>query len=144
MLFSRFVHSTLLPALLGRGLLAIANAGTNPDPCVKIAGLSFADPADAIACQKSFPFNETLRQNVLSVVSSVFDFYTFEDFYLNSPPPFQDSTTDIRAQIARINATQYAVSTLSPPRTDTQLMKQYYYLRPIMTSIEICGTSLTS
>ncbi|KAH9169337.1 hypothetical protein EDB89DRAFT_1854571 [Lactarius sanguifluus] len=78
------------------------------DPCVKVAGLPFADPADAIACQKSFPFNETLRQNVLSVVSRVFDFYTFENFYLNSPPPFQESTTNIRADIARINATHYA------------------------------------
>ncbi|KAH9077631.1 hypothetical protein EDB83DRAFT_2514346 [Lactarius deliciosus] len=61
-----------MPALLGRGLLATAAS----DPCVHVAGLQFADPADAIACQKSFPFNETLRQNVLSVISRVFDFYT--------------------------------------------------------------------
>ncbi|KAH9169339.1 hypothetical protein EDB89DRAFT_2073032 [Lactarius sanguifluus] len=104
MLFYRFVHSGLLSSLLGQGLLATAAS----DPCVKVAGLPFADPADAIACQKSFPFNETLRQNVLSVVSRVFDFYTFEDFYLNSPPPFQESTTNIRANIARINAAYYA------------------------------------
>ena len=112
MLFSRFVHSGLLPTvLLGPGLLASAVTTASSDPCVKIAGLQFADPADAIACQKSFPFNETLRQNVLTVVSRVFDFYTFEDFYLNSPPPFQDSTTDIRTDISRINATHYTVST---------------------------------
>ncbi|KAI9438205.1 hypothetical protein H4582DRAFT_2148664 [Lactarius indigo] len=97
LLATRHPHST--------GLRATAAAAS--DPCAKVAGLQFADPADAIACQKSFPFNETLRQNVLSVVSRVFDFYTFEDFYLNSPPPFQDSTTDIRADIARINATYY-------------------------------------
>ena len=122
MLVTRFFHSGLLPALLSRGLLATATATGTFDPCVKVAGLQFVDPADAISCQKSFPFNETLRQNVLSVVSRVFDFYTFEDFYLKSPPPFQESTTDIRAEIARINATQYAVSTLSPLRTDSQLM----------------------
>ncbi|KAH8986936.1 hypothetical protein EDB86DRAFT_2206928 [Lactarius hatsudake] len=108
MLFSRFVRSGLLPVLLSRGLLATAVATAASDPCAKVAGLQFADPADAIACQKSFPFNETLRQNVLTVVSRVFDFYTFEDFYLNSPPPFQESTTNIRADIARINSTHYA------------------------------------
>ncbi|KAH9077638.1 hypothetical protein EDB83DRAFT_1502363 [Lactarius deliciosus] len=108
MLFSPFVRSGLLPALLSRGLLATAAATAASDPCAKIAGLRFADPVDAIVCQKSFPFNETLRQNVLSVVSRVFDFYTFEDFYLNSPPPFQESTTNIRADIARINSTHYA------------------------------------
>ena len=45
------------------------------EPCVKVAGVQFADPADPIACYKSFPLNETLRQNVLAVVSRVFDFY---------------------------------------------------------------------
>ena len=110
MLFSPFALSGLLPVLLQRAWLASA-APTQQDPCAKIAGLRFVDPADALACQKSFPFDETLRQNVLSVVSRVFDFYTFEDFYLNSPPPFQESTTDIRAQLSRINTTKYAVST---------------------------------
>ncbi|KAN0139275.1 hypothetical protein V8E53_002776 [Lactarius tabidus] len=107
MVLSRFIHSGLLPGLLCRGLLVAAAATAASDPCVKVAGLQFADPADAIACQKSFPFNETLRQNVLTVISRVFDFYTFEDYYLNSPPPFQESTTNIRADIARINATYY-------------------------------------
>ncbi|KAH9048867.1 hypothetical protein EDB84DRAFT_1556539 [Lactarius hengduanensis] len=108
MLFSHFFRSGFLPALLSRGLLPTAAATAVSDPCAKITGLQFVDPMDAIACQKSFPFNETLRQNVLSVVSRVFDFYTFEDFYLNSPPPFQESTTNIRADIARINSTHYA------------------------------------
>jgi hypothetical protein len=31
-----------------------------------------------LVCVKSFPFNETLRQNVLTSVARVFDFYTFE------------------------------------------------------------------
>ena len=119
MLFSRFVHSGLLPALLCRGLLATAAATIASDPCVKVAGLQFADPADAIACQKSFPFNETLRQNVLSVVSRVFDFYTYEYYYLNSPPPFHESTTNIRADIARINSTHYEVGTLPSLLTGT-------------------------
>jgi hypothetical protein len=116
MLVSRFAYSVLLSTLLSRGLRATATAS---DPCANIAGLQFVDPSDAMACQMSFKFNETLRQNVVSVVSRVFDFYTFENIYLNSPPPFQDSTTNIRAEIGRINGTDYAVSTLSTLRIDS-------------------------
>jgi hypothetical protein len=117
--FSRFIYFVLLPAMLGRALLAAAAApawyGFFNDPCANIAGLSFVDPADAIACQKSFPFDETLRQNVLSVVSRVFDFYTFEDFYFKSPRPFQESTSNIRWQIRRISQTRYDVSAFPAP-----------------------------
>ncbi|KAJ4491905.1 hypothetical protein C8J55DRAFT_502397 [Lentinula edodes] len=77
------------------------------DPCAAIAGKLFALPADVLACEKSFPFNETLRQNVLTTVSRVFDFYTFENWYLDSPAPFQESTNNIRANLTRINTTQY-------------------------------------
>ena len=115
MLFSRVVRPGLLPVLFSRVLLTAAaptQRDPPPDPCAKIAGLQFIDPADAIACQKSFPFDEDLQQNVMSVVSRVFDFYTFEDFYYNSPAPFQESTKDIRGEIARISSTQYAVRTL--------------------------------
>jgi hypothetical protein len=141
MLFSPFVRSGLLPALLCRGLLVTAAVSPLSDPCTKVAGLRFADPADAIACQKFFPFNETLRQNVLTVISRVFDFYTFEDYYLNSPPPFQDSTTDIRADISRINSTYYEVGTLCSRLTDIQFTTCIMACRQIMTSIGTCGTS---
>ena len=99
-----------LVAVLGYGSVVFAAPSAADDPCVKVAGKVFVPPSDALACLKSFPFNETLRQNVLTVVDRVFDFYTFEDYYLNSPPPFQDSTVNIRAQLARINTTKYAVS----------------------------------
>ncbi|KZS88924.1 hypothetical protein SISNIDRAFT_489768 [Sistotremastrum niveocremeum HHB9708] len=78
------------------------------DPCAKIAGQTFSVPSDVLACWKSFPFNETIRDNVLEVHQKVFNFYTFEDYYLNSPPPFQESTTNIRAELARIQGTKYA------------------------------------
>lgn len=110
--FTPFIRAGLLLAEIL--LITAASTGAlSTDPCVKIAGSQYVDPADAIACQKSFAFNETLKQNLLSVVSRVFDSYTFEDYYLSSPPPFGESTTNIRADIARINATKYAVSTLS-------------------------------
>ena len=74
-----------------------------------------APDTNAMACQKLFPLDEVLWQNVLFVVSCLFDFCTFEDFYLSSPSPFYESTTNIRLQIGRINSTRYHVSTFSPP-----------------------------
>jgi len=123
MIFARslFTRFALLPALL-LSRASFATETCAPDPCAKVAGRDFVDPVDAIACQKSFPFNETLRQNVLSVVSRVFDFYTFEDFYLDPPAPFQDSATDIRAEIERINSTRYTVSTIRTPSKANPLM----------------------
>ncbi|KAH9854591.1 hypothetical protein C2E23DRAFT_817110 [Lenzites betulinus] len=104
-----FARLAALVAALGVLPAALAAPTAHAaDPCVKIAGKTFVPPQDALACMKSFPFNETLRQNVLTVISRVFDFYTFEDYYLKSPPPFQDSTTNIRAELARINRTHYA------------------------------------
>ncbi|KAF8579069.1 hypothetical protein K439DRAFT_1638297 [Ramaria rubella] len=101
-------------ALTGLATLsAIAAPNTNvrataEDPCAKVAGNTFSPPADALACLKAFPFNETIRQNVIATVSGVFDFYTFEDYYLNIAPPFQESTANIRAELKRINTTKYA------------------------------------
>lgn len=88
---------------------ALVNAAPTADPCAAFAGQTFVVPSQALACLKSFPFNETLRQNVLNNVARVFDFFTFEDFYLQSPAPFQESTTNIRADLARINSTKFAV-----------------------------------
>jgi hypothetical protein len=80
-----------------------------PDACAAIAGETFSKPADALACLRSFPFNETLRQNVLSTVSRVLDFYTYEDYYPKSSFPFPNEV-DVRAELTRINSTSYAVS----------------------------------
>jgi hypothetical protein len=135
--FTHFACFGLLSALLTRPSLA---APTSGDPCEFVAGKAFVDPADALACLKSFPFNETLRQNILSVVSRVFDFYTFEIFYSESPPPFEDSTRDIRGQIQRINSTQYEVSAFPTPSKAPPLMVGFH-LRPIMTLIETFMTS---
>jgi hypothetical protein len=81
------------------------------DPCSKVAGKSFVDPLDAEACMSSFAFNETLKQNILSVVSGSLDFYTWEANYLDLPDPFHKASWDIRAEIRRINQTLYDVST---------------------------------
>ena len=108
MVFVKLATGSVLTALT---LSAMTSAAPNggADPCAKFAGQSFVVPSEALACLKSFPFNETLRQNVLTNIARVFDFFTFEEFYLNSPSPFQESTTNIRADIARINRTRFAV-----------------------------------
>jgi hypothetical protein len=55
---------SLAPLALG---LASPNVQERtPDPCAKIGGQTFVPPADALACLKSFPFNETIRQNVMA------------------------------------------------------------------------------
>lgn len=94
-----------------------------PDPCRKIGGKTFVPPADALACYKSFPFNETLRQNVMSNMARVFDFFTFEDYYLNSPSPFQESTNNIRATVANLSSASFAVSIQSSTRKSRVLIE---------------------
>ncbi|PCH36916.1 hypothetical protein WOLCODRAFT_109384 [Wolfiporia cocos MD-104 SS10] len=89
------------------GVSVAAPASRDVDPCAKIAGQEFVVPADAMACLTYFPFNATLRQNVLDVVSKVFDFYTFEDYYLEPVPEFQQPAVLIREELARINSTEY-------------------------------------
>lgn len=63
-------HSTkmfLTSVAFALSVSLIASAAPNAaDPCVKVAGKPFVLPADALACLKSFPFNETLRQNVIA------------------------------------------------------------------------------
>ncbi|KAG6888278.1 hypothetical protein C0992_008960 [Termitomyces sp. T32_za158] len=112
---SRLASSVVAVACLIPQVTFAASSAT--DPCIKVAGKTFVPPADALACYKAFPFNETLRQNVLTTVARVFDFFTFEDYYLNSPPPFQESTVDIRATIAKINSTEFANVLPTPPIT---------------------------
>jgi hypothetical protein len=105
----------------------------SPDPCAAIAGQTFLNPTDALACLKSYSFNETLRQNVLSIVSRVLDSYTFEDYYPKSTIPFPNEV-DIREELARINSTSYTVRPcghLIVNTTDT-------FLRRTMTSTLTC------
>ena len=102
MLFSGLIVWSLLR------VVAIAAPAFSDDPCAVIAGGLFSTPENTLACLRSFPFNETLQENVLTVVSRVFDFYTFEDYYPTSSAPFP-STIDIREELVRISSTSYAV-----------------------------------
>lgn len=100
MLLSELILWSLLPAV------ALA-APTLSDPCAAIAGALYSTPEDMLACLRSFPFNQTLQENVMETVSRVFDFYTFE-YYYPSSAPFANGI-DIRPELARINSTMYPV-----------------------------------
>ena len=106
----KFACLTAFVALLGLSTPFALAAPAASDPCAKIAGQAFAAPADALACLKSFPFNQTIRANVLDVVTGVFGLYTYEDYYLDSPHPYEDSTVSISDKFAELNRTAYDVS----------------------------------
>lgn len=63
--------ATPLLALAASSLVSaslISPRKTSADPCAAIAGQAYSDPALALACLKSFPVNETIKENVLAVV----------------------------------------------------------------------------
>jgi len=107
--------SLLLAAVLQAPSLVNA-AAIDSDPCALIAGKAFVVPSQALACLKSFPYNETIKANVMTNAERVTDFFTFEPFYKNSPPPFQESTVQIRHEFSRIRNTKYDVSPIGTAR----------------------------
>ena len=106
--------SLLLAVLQVSSLVDVA--AITSDPCTTIAGKAFVAPSKAMACLKSFPYNETIKNNVMSNAERVTDFFTFEPFYKDSPPPFQESTVPIRKEFSRIRHTKYRVSPIGAVR----------------------------
>ena len=107
--------SLLLSAVLQASTLV--NAAAIPsDPCAAIAGKAYVVPSQALACLKSFPYNETIKANVMTNAERVTDFFSFEPFYKNSPPPFEESTIQIRDEFSRIRNKKYDVSSTGAVR----------------------------
>ncbi|KAG8762056.1 hypothetical protein FRC11_011441 [Ceratobasidium sp. 423] len=77
------------------------------DPCAAIAAKGWYKPSQVLSCLQSFPYNETLRNNVVDVVGKTFNFHTSVSFHLNMPDPFTDSTVDIQGELRRIGGTRY-------------------------------------
>lgn len=121
----RFIRIALL-GLIATVPLVATLAAPRSDPCNKIAGQEFVPPSDALACLKSFSFNRTLQNNVMDVVSGVLDFFTFEDWYFDSPPPFQESTLNIPKELARIRNTRYPVRVWSLQSSKANLMTGHH------------------
>ncbi|KAG8737546.1 hypothetical protein FRC12_017108 [Ceratobasidium sp. 428] len=79
------------------------------DPCAKIAGKAWVKPSKVNACLSYFPFNATLRDNVVDVVSKTFSqFHSSTSFHLNMPDPFTDDTVDLIGELNRIKSTTYS------------------------------------
>lgn len=104
--------SLLLAAVLQASSLVNAAAIRASDPCAAIAGKTYSVPSQALACLTSFAYNETIKTNVITNAERVTDFYSFESFYKDSPPPFQESTVQIRDEFSRIRGATYDVSPL--------------------------------
>ncbi|KAG8728328.1 hypothetical protein FRC12_021837 [Ceratobasidium sp. 428] len=72
------------------------------DPCAAIAGKFFLGPSEARRCLKSFPYNATLANNVLEVVTKVTPFFTYEDWQKKTPAPFTEASSNLAVEFARI------------------------------------------
>ncbi|CAE6440645.1 unnamed protein product [Rhizoctonia solani] len=104
---SNMVSKSLLLGLGTAAAVAGELAETTADPCVAIAGQQFVAPSAAMACLKSFPYNATLANNVLDVVTKVTPFFTFEAWQKKTPAPFTESSSNLEVEFARIRATTY-------------------------------------
>ncbi|CAE6473612.1 unnamed protein product [Rhizoctonia solani] len=78
------------------------------DPCTKIVNQAWSKPSEVSLCLSSFPFNATLRDNVVDVLSQTFSqFHTSTNFHLKMPDPFTDDTIDLLGEFQRIRKTTY-------------------------------------
>ncbi|CAE7223476.1 unnamed protein product [Rhizoctonia solani] len=77
------------------------------DPCAAIAAKGWYKPSQVLSCLQSFSYNETLRNNIVDVVSKTFNFHTSVSFHLNMPDPFTDDTVDLQGELSRIRGTKY-------------------------------------
>jgi len=102
------VLATLASALPAPPFQRRNNGGNGTyDACSVIAGQDLSEPSDVVACLKSFPFNETVRQNSLEVVRKILPFYTYETEAYDAPAPFQESTVKLPEELARIESATY-------------------------------------
>ncbi|KXN82588.1 hypothetical protein AN958_02439 [Leucoagaricus sp. SymC.cos] len=78
------------------------------DPCAAIGGQKWVFPKAVRDCYNAVPVNETLKANILDVVSKSLNFHTSVNYQIRAPEPFtQDVHEDLFKDLARINATKY-------------------------------------
>ncbi|KAF8748925.1 Peptidase family S41 [Rhizoctonia solani] len=105
------MHSQLLLAL---GLHSALATGfplhpTRSDPCAAISNSTWVKPSELHSCFSYFPFNTTLRDNIVDVLSKTFDqFHTSTRFHLDMPEPYKDITIDILGELQRIKQSTYS------------------------------------
>ncbi|KAJ1300879.1 hypothetical protein OPQ81_002517 [Rhizoctonia solani] len=101
------MHSHLLLAL---GLSAlVAGSPLRSDPCAVISNTTWLKPSQVNSCLSYFPFNATLRDNIVDVLSKTFDqFHASTKFHLKMPEPYEDTTVDILDELQRIKRSTYS------------------------------------
>ncbi|CAE6439798.1 unnamed protein product [Rhizoctonia solani] len=100
----------LLAAALSSAVLSSGSPleSRQSDPCTKIVNQPWSKPSEVSSCLSSFPFNATLRDNVVDVLSKTFSqFHTSTNFHLHMPDPFTDDTVDLLGEFQRIKKTTY-------------------------------------
>lgn len=96
------LHALFAVALLP--LLPFANA----DPCAAIGGKIWVAPRDVRACFTSFKVNNTIRANIVEVITKTLAFHTSTNYQLRAPEPFtQDVHEDLLGDLARISRQAY-------------------------------------
>ncbi|CUA71803.1 Glucan 1,4-alpha-maltotetraohydrolase [Rhizoctonia solani] len=99
--------------LLALGLSASVSGSplhvTRADPCAAIHNTTWLKPSQVHSCLSYFPFNATLRDNVVDVLSAMLDqFHASTKFHLDMPEPFKDTTVDILGELQRIKKSTYS------------------------------------
>ncbi|KAG9128409.1 hypothetical protein FRC07_013749 [Ceratobasidium sp. 392] len=89
--------------------MVLAATAQAQDPCTKIARETWIKPSEVNACLSYFPFNATLRDNVVDVLSKTFaQFHASTSFHLNAPDPFTSNTVDLIGELKRVRSTTYS------------------------------------
>ncbi|KAF5371707.1 hypothetical protein D9758_003451 [Tetrapyrgos nigripes] len=78
------------------------------DPCAKIGGQQWVNPADLRACFTSFPLDPALQENIIDVLNKTMAFHVSVNYQISAPEPFtNDVHEDLLKDFARIKAQSY-------------------------------------
>ncbi|EIW70658.1 hypothetical protein TREMEDRAFT_61166 [Tremella mesenterica DSM 1558] len=96
-------------------LFMVASAAAAPlqpvssSPCALLdSNAAYWTPSQVKACFESVPFDESIRQNVLNVVTSLYTMAIFQFNQLGDEDPVLNQGIDIMGEFARINTTTYS------------------------------------
>ncbi|KAG5641475.1 hypothetical protein DXG03_005115 [Asterophora parasitica] len=102
--FLAFVAASL--SLVGA---AVLEERAPVDPCATIAGKKWVSPKEVRACYQSIKVDETLKANIIEVVTKTLAFHASTNYQIKAPQPFtNDVHEDILATLAQIKSKKYA------------------------------------
>ncbi|TFK73533.1 hypothetical protein BDN72DRAFT_761661 [Pluteus cervinus] len=96
---------------LGGLHFALSNPIQTPkDPCAVIGGQTWVSPKDVRACYTSVRLDPIIKANILEVITKTLAFHASLNYQIQAPPPYNDDVQeDLMTDLARINATDYAL-----------------------------------